>query len=296
MLHRKYDAGSEEVIQREALYPLHIVEIDYVLLDIDVYDESGYIIGRPWLTLGVDVYSGAVWCYFLSLEGPSKYTLINAIQHGILPVKEKLNTCQEWEVFGIPDTIEYSLELNNKDIQVLVNETLKSNIIFNPVRPFRNRSRAALERVFGSINSVLTHLIQENQTSRVQELGAGTPKHKTFLTLHEVKESIVKYITNISRVDHVRGIKRKGNPITINEDKAAIAKIQMLPEKYKPYTRRGVQLDHILYRTPELNHLIAGPETKYIVKFDNHDVSSIYLLDPTINKYVLVPAVNLKRQ
>ncbi|MFB5192249.1 hypothetical protein [Alicyclobacillus fastidiosus] len=64
----------------EALYPLHIVEIDHVELDMNVADSNtGIVLGRPWVTLGIDAYSRTVWSMYVSLEPPSAITLRKAI-------------------------------------------------------------------------------------------------------------------------------------------------------------------------------------------------------------------------
>lgn len=67
-----YNEVDRGYSNKEAMFPLHIVEIDHTELDIDVLDEkSGYVIGRPWITLGIDVFSRMVWCMDVSFEPPS---------------------------------------------------------------------------------------------------------------------------------------------------------------------------------------------------------------------------------
>ena len=49
--------------------PLAVVQIDHTLLDIMVLDEEMRLpIGRPWLTLAIDVFSRMVAGYHLSLD------------------------------------------------------------------------------------------------------------------------------------------------------------------------------------------------------------------------------------
>jgi putative transposase len=66
--------------------PLERVEIDHTLCDVHLVDEkTGKRIGRPWLTLVVDHYSGAILGYHLSLNPPSAASVIAALRHAILP-------------------------------------------------------------------------------------------------------------------------------------------------------------------------------------------------------------------
>lgn len=66
--------------------PLERVEVDHTLCDVHLIDaETGEPIGRPWLTLVVDHYSGAVLGFHLSLNPPSASSVIAALRHAILP-------------------------------------------------------------------------------------------------------------------------------------------------------------------------------------------------------------------
>lgn len=65
--------------------PLERVEVDHTLCDVHLVDAAGKPIGRPWLTLLVDHYSGAVLGYHLSLDPPSSASVIAALKHAILP-------------------------------------------------------------------------------------------------------------------------------------------------------------------------------------------------------------------
>jgi putative transposase len=45
-----------------ATHPLHMVQVDHTLLDLELIDEeTGLSLGRPWLTLGFDVHSRMPW-------------------------------------------------------------------------------------------------------------------------------------------------------------------------------------------------------------------------------------------
>lgn len=66
--------------------PLERVEIDNFLLDVHVLcPKTGVRLGRPWLTLAIDHYSGMVLGYHLSFAPPSSASLLAALRHAILP-------------------------------------------------------------------------------------------------------------------------------------------------------------------------------------------------------------------
>jgi putative transposase len=60
------------VLSTSDLLPLERVQIDHTLVDVVVVDEGDRLpIGRPWLTLAIDVASRVVLGFSVSLEGPS---------------------------------------------------------------------------------------------------------------------------------------------------------------------------------------------------------------------------------
>ena len=66
--------------------PLERVEIDNFLLYVHVLcPKTGVRLGRPWLTLAIDHYSGMVLGYHLSFAPPSSASVLAALRHAILP-------------------------------------------------------------------------------------------------------------------------------------------------------------------------------------------------------------------
>ncbi|KOS03287.1 hypothetical protein AM598_07590, partial [Paenibacillus polymyxa] len=85
-----------------------MVQIDHTRLDIIVVDEkTGLAIGRPVITLGIDVFTRMIWCMHLSFDEPSANKVRKAIEHGIFPKgsKECYGTTNDWSIFGIPSVI-----------------------------------------------------------------------------------------------------------------------------------------------------------------------------------------------
>jgi putative transposase len=66
--------------------PLDLVQIDHTLMDVVVVDrEQRLSIGRPWLTLAIDVSSRAVTGFSISLEAPSALSVSLVLSHAVLP-------------------------------------------------------------------------------------------------------------------------------------------------------------------------------------------------------------------
>ncbi len=66
-------------------YPLAYVQIDHTPLDIEIVDdEFREAIGKPHLTLAIDVFSRMIVGYYLSLEAPSTTSVAMCIASCIL--------------------------------------------------------------------------------------------------------------------------------------------------------------------------------------------------------------------
>lgn len=66
--------------------PLQRVEMDHFLCDVHlICEKTGARLGRPWLTLAVDHYSGMALGYYLSFAPPSSASVLAALRHAILP-------------------------------------------------------------------------------------------------------------------------------------------------------------------------------------------------------------------
>ena len=306
----KYEEVNRGFANNEALYPLHIVEIDHTRMDIEVIDDkSGAVKGRPWITLGIDVYSRMIWCMYISFEPPSANRVRKAIQHGVLfkNTKEQYGTFNNWEIFGIPRNIKFDngSEFKNHAIIRLVEETLESNISFRPIAT--PRFGGTIERLFGTINTQVLHNLEGTTKSNIVQKGEYDSSENALLTLENVKEILTKYITDIYHfqkheglpvdsnspmVRFYEGLNISGFPPFIEPEDEESFKISLLPTLQKPYTRDGVRIDNRIYRSNDLSHLIDKREVKYSMKYDIDDISYIYIKPPNEDSYVRVNIVS----
>ncbi len=81
----------------EGKYPGCVIQMDHTLLDIWLVDSfTKQPIGRPWFTIGIDVFSRSIWGYFLSFEAPSQESVTQAILNGLI----NKNELKEWKIFS----------------------------------------------------------------------------------------------------------------------------------------------------------------------------------------------------
>jgi hypothetical protein len=71
--------------QLQATFSNCLVQADDTLLDVLAIDDEDNLLGRPWLTLIVDVFSTCILGFLLSIEKPGSEEIALAIRHAILP-------------------------------------------------------------------------------------------------------------------------------------------------------------------------------------------------------------------
>lgn len=92
------------------LRPLGWVEIDHTLVDILILaDDRIHLIGRPWLTVVIDVHSRVLLGYYLSLHAPSAVSVACALSHAVLRkddfVKSLGMQVDDYPFYGVPAVI-----------------------------------------------------------------------------------------------------------------------------------------------------------------------------------------------
>lgn len=89
--------------------PLEIVQIDHTKADIFIVDEETRDpIGRPWLTLAMDVFSRMVTGFYLTMDVPSRLSTNLCLLHSVYDktawLKER-EINEPWLVAGLPDKV-----------------------------------------------------------------------------------------------------------------------------------------------------------------------------------------------
>lgn len=89
--------------------PLEIVQIDHTKADIFVVDEeTREPLGRPWLTLAMDIFSRMVTGFYLTIEAPSRLSTSMCLLHSVYDktawLKER-EIDEPWPIAGLPGKV-----------------------------------------------------------------------------------------------------------------------------------------------------------------------------------------------
>jgi putative transposase len=190
----------------EITHSNQIWQCDHTKLDVFLVDEQGEVIfqlddkgeeviGRPYITLIMDSYSGCVAGFHLGFEAAGSHEVGLALRHAILPKQygAEYNLQNQWNVCGIP---EYWVTDRAKEF--------KSNHLkqISMQLGFKRRLRAfpsaggLIESIFDKINKEVLSFLGGYTGSSVEKRPNNCEKHAS-LTLDELEKRLVKYF-----VDH----------------------------------------------------------------------------------------------
>lgn len=138
---------------------LERTEIDHTLLDVWVLDpKSGLPLGRPWITVLIDRYSGYILGVYISFYGPSASTVAASVKMAISPKSGLLEVIPDvkypWTAMGVPESIvvDNGMEFHSAAFRRIAWE-LRTDVIFNPVR--QPWLKSSIERTMMEFNRVL---------------------------------------------------------------------------------------------------------------------------------------------
>lgn len=298
----------------EVSYPLEVVQIDHTLLDVIVVDPSGEPIGRPFLTLAMDVYSRMIYGYYLSFEKPNYFSVAQAIFMGIMPKDSLLKEYGvegNWEVFGLPTKIhvDNAKEFHSQHLERFCQEY---NIILEYRQVRTPHYGGHVERLFRTINKEI-HNLRGATFSNPKEKGEYDPEKHAVFTLLELEKWLLNFIVNIyhkryhaelettPEEKYRMGILGDGKmlgvglPRTIVGKEAERIRLSLLPSIEKTIQKDGVHAFSLRYFDPVLRPFIrvsGAKSEKYVFKYDPRDLRFLYFQHPTTGEYYKIPCRN----
>jgi putative transposase len=299
-----------------ANHPLSVVQIDHTKLDIILVDEIyRKPVGRPWITLAIDVFSRVVLGFHISFDPPGAMGTGLCVAHAILPKEQwlaKLDVPGEWPCWGVMQ----SLHLDNaKEFRgsMLAKACVEYNIdiLWRPVA--KPEWGGHIERLLGTLSKEI-HTLPGTTFSNIQQRKDYDSQAKAALTLSELEKWLTTYIIGVyhHRIHSALGTtpltRYKEGIFGVNNVAGTGLPTRLLDERklkldWMPYVERSVQeygviVDHIHYYHDVLRRWIhslepgtgkAKVKRKFIFKRDPRDISTICFLDPDLKEYYPIP-------
>ncbi|MEI8703171.1 helix-turn-helix domain-containing protein [Mesorhizobium sp. ISC15] len=167
--------------------PLEVVQIDHTKADVFVVDEeTRQPIGRPWLTLAMDICSRMVTGFYLTMDAPSRLSTSLCLLHSVFDKSVWLREREirePWPVAGLPTTVHVD---NGSDFRsrAFKRGCVDAGMAIEWRPPGEPRFGGHIERLIGTQMGKL-HLLPGTTFSNEQELGEYNSKRYAALTLRD---------------------------------------------------------------------------------------------------------------
>lgn len=173
--------------------PLQVVQIDHTRVDLILLSADRLTeIGRPWITLAIDVATRVVVGFYVSMAPPSSVSVSMCLSHAVLPKLEHGVDGIEYPVFG------HIEEVRADNAKELSGPTLRQGCAEHGIhmkwRPVgRAHYGGHIERLNGTLMR-LVHSLPGTTFSNVAERGDYPSEKKAILTLAEFRQWITQQI------------------------------------------------------------------------------------------------------
>lgn len=302
---------------QEAQYPLDIFQLDHTLLDVIVVsEEDRTAMGRPWITVAIDVFSRMVAGFYISMDPPGSLGTGICLSNAILPKEDicaRYDLKSSWPVWGIMRNLHMD---NAKEFKgsMLTKNAQEYDFVLNWRPKGKARYGAHIERYLGTLSKRI-HALPGTTLESIKKRKNYDSVAKASMTLselekwlhiqivdvyHNLKHSslntspLLKFNEGIFGSGKKRGI---GVPMMqMNPDKV---RLDFLPHIERTIQRTGVVIDHIRYYSEIFRSYLfekAGGSTQksFIFKRDPRDLSKIYFLDAKEARYVVIKYADVR--
>jgi putative transposase len=281
--------------------PLAFVEIDHTRVDTIVVDEQNRMpLGRPWLSLAVDVATRMVAGFYLSFDAPSALSVAIVLTHAVLPKESWLAERQitlPWPVSGIPDWIETD---NGKEFHSAAFERGATEygirLTYRP--PGKPEAGAHIERLIGTFMHRI-HLIPGTTFSNIAEKDNYDSAGRAVMTMKELERWLALEILGVYHKSMHTTLRqppeqawkdrlaRRATAIRHPQDPARFL-LDFLPGERRCIRRDGIRLFNIHYWDNILSPLAGRSDQRYFVRYDPRDLSRVFLRDDS-GEYWTIP-------
>ena len=288
--------------------PLEIVQIDHTRVDaILVTDDANREpLGRPWLTVAIDVCTRCILGLHVAFDAPSATAVALCLEQVVLPKDtwlQKMGIDAPWPMFGKPVALllDNGPEFHGEALRRGCEE-YGITLQYRPVK--QPHFGAHIERLVGTLMQRV-HILPGTTFSNPKSRGDYDSAARAIMTLNEFR---IWLIDQVTRWYHMRGHDGLGGMAPIQaweagwttEGKKSIPLVvassielraAFLPLAWRAVQRTGIELlGGLRYWHPALEPLI-GAEDKLCVRYDPRDIRQVLARGP--DGFLLeIPAVS----
>lgn len=285
--------------------PLAFVQIDHTRVDVHVVDDKHRRdIGRPWITLAIDVATRCIVGFHLSLEAPSSLSVAACLTQTCLPKDDWLEARgieTQWPIWGLPQKLHAD---NAKEFKT---EALSRGCsewgIQLDWRPIGSPHYGGhIERLIGTLMGRI-HLLPGSSDSNPQKRGKYKPDKKSRLTMTELEHWIALEITGRYHMSIHRSLRKaplhawqdwfadRGKHPAVPSDSDRL-RLSFMPIIYRKLSPQGIRFNHIQYWDDALL-AIGHMKAPMLLRYDPRDISCLFALDDK-GRYWRIPYADVR--
>jgi putative transposase len=296
-------------------YPLAVVQIDHTPMDIIIVDdEDRQPIGKPFLTIAIDLDSKVIQGYHIGLDPVGALATGLCITHAILPKEAwlaKMNITTPYPVWGKMKVIHTD---NAKEFQgTMLELACKEHGITAEKRPKGQPHYGGnVERAFRTFMDRV-HTVPGTTRSNVQDKGDYDSEGNACMTLGALEQWFAIFVVEVYHQKSHKGnnnippIAKYERGILGDDKQPGIGLQDRIADEYKfkldfmPFEMRTVQeygilFNDINYYHDGIRHWIHAIDPndrkrkrKFVCRYDPRDLSKLYFYDPETMSYIEVP-------
>ena len=270
-----------------AKLPLDIVQIDHTPADIILVDSfERKPIGRPWVTLAIDIATRMVTGYHVSFEAPSRLSIALCLTGAVAPKAEllaDLESTAEWPAQGKPRSIHVD---NGSDFRsrAFQGACAEWGIELRYRPPGSPHFGGHIERLIGTMMGAV-HLLRGTTQSSVADKGSYDAEAMATMTLSEFDSwfalEICRYnngihsslgCTPVAKWEALSGEMTGDIPFDMEA-----FRVSFLPSETRQVRRDGIHLFDLRYWSDALAGHVDRKAGKVVVRYDPRDLSVIWV-------------------
>lgn len=274
-----------------ATRPLELVQMDHTLVDIVLVSEDGTreVIGRPWLTVAIDVFTRMVVGFHVTFDAPSAVSVALCLTQAILPKDSllvHLGVQGEWPCCGRMTVLlmDNAREFHSKALERGADEQ-GIELRYRPVATPHYGGH--IERLIGTLMGYC-HLLPGTTQSNVGAKGDYDSEAHACMTLTEFRTWLTMQIVNGYHLKKHRSIEippivawneagiRSASAVPATQVAALELLVTFLPAETRKVHRTGLQLWTLHYWAPALRDFLDHGES-CLVHYDPRDISRVYV-------------------
>lgn len=302
-------------------YPNAVVQIDHTKVDVIVVDEEHRLpIGRPYLTLAIDVATKMVTGFRMTLDPPGASSAGLCIAHAVMRKDHwlaKRDILAEWPIYGKMNKIHLD---NAKEFRgnmllracqqhgIILEHRPKGQPNYGPhiervFRTFMGECQSLPGTTFSNIKSKMDYDSEGRACMTLSELELWFTVFVVYCYHHRAHKGIneVPPIKLYSQYVHGTSVQPGiGLPAPVEDEENF--RLDFTPYVERTVQRQGVVIDNIHYYAPTLRRWVesddaaSGKGRKFIFARDPRDISVVYFLDPETHSYCPIPYFNSTRE